>query len=113
MQTKMIMEDLIKAHGWNMNEQNYLEIKGSTYLLSVVPEYTFFVRGENGMIYRSLCPEGVMLNCAIMSPVTTPYGIEYNPVMYINILSEEEFYDFMITLVQTAIEEKPNLEKAV
>jgi hypothetical protein len=48
-----------------------------------------------------------------MSPVTTPYGIEYNPVMYVNILSEEEFYDFMITLVQTAIEEKPNLEKAV
>jgi hypothetical protein len=111
----MIMEDLIKAHGWEMQEQNYLEIKDSKYLLSVIPEYSYFVRDEKGMMHRSKEPQYLVLNCAIMSPNTLDNGdTEYRPVMYINITSEEEFYDFMIEINKTVSEEqKPNLEKAI
>jgi hypothetical protein len=50
-----------------------------------------------------------------MSPITLDNGdTEYKPVMYINITSEEEFYDFMIEINKTVSEEeKPNLEKAI
>jgi hypothetical protein len=47
-----------------------------------------------------------------MSPNTLSGGVmEYRPVMYINITSEEEFYDFMIEISNTVNEEQiPNLE---
>lgn len=112
----MIMEDLIKAHGWEMNEQNLLEIKGSKYLLSVIPEYGYFTRDENNKIIRSKTPQYLTLNCAIMSPITMDDGdIAYRPVMYTNIATEEEFYDFMIELNKTVNEEEqlPNLNQAV
>lgn len=109
------MEDLIKAHGWEMQEQNILGIKDSRYKLSVIPEYGYFTRDENDRIIRSKTPQYLVLNCAILSPITLDDGdVEYKPVMYINITSEEEFYDFMIEITKTAVEEeKPNLEKAV
>ena len=110
------MEDLIKAHGWDMQEQNLLEIKGSKYLLSVIPEYSYFARDEHNKIIRSKTPQYLVLNCAIMSPITMDNGdIEYKPVMYINIASEEEFYDFMIELNKTVSEESKlsNLNQAV
>lgn len=109
------MEDLIKAHGWEMQEQNILGIKDSTYKVSVIPEYGYFTRDENDRIIRSKTPQYLVLNCAILSPITLDNGdVEYKPVMYINITSEEEFYDFMIEITKTAVEEeKPNLEKAV
>ena len=109
------MEDLIKAHGWEMGEQNILGIKDSRYKLSVIPEYGYFTRDENDRIIRSKTPQYLVLNCAILSPITSDDGdVEYKPVMYINITSEEEFYDFMIEITKTAVEEeKPNLEKAV
>jgi hypothetical protein len=115
MQIGKKMEDLIKAHGWEMKEQNFLQIKDSKYQLSVIPEYSYFVRDEKGMIHRSKEPQYLVLNCAIMSPITLDNGdTEYKPVMYVNITSEEEFYDFMIEINKTVSEEeKPNLEKAI
>lgn len=110
------MEDLIKAHGWEMHTQNILEIKNSRYLLSVVPEYSFYARDEHGKIHRSLQPQNLILNCAIQSPITMDYGyVDYKAVMYITITSEEEFYDFMIEIGKTVIEENklPNLNNAV
>ena len=110
------MEDLINAHGWEMNEQNLLEIKGSKYLLSVIPEYGYFTRDNNNKIIRSTTPQYLILNCAIMSAITMDDGdIAYRPVMYINIATEEEFYDFMIELTKTVHEESklPDLNNAV
>lgn len=110
------MEDLIKAHGWEINEQNLLEIKDSKYLLSVIPEYSYFCRNKEGHIYRSKTPQYLVLNCAILSPITLDSGdLTYKAVMYLNIASEEEFYDFMIELGKTVHEEKqlPNLNQAV
>jgi hypothetical protein len=106
------MEDLIKAHGWEMQEQNFLNIKDSKYMLSIIPEYSYFMRDETGIIHRSKEPQYLVLNCAIMSPNTLSGGdMEYRPVMYINITSEEEFYDFMIEISNTVNEEQiPNLE---
>lgn len=110
------MEDLIKAHGWEMHTQNILEIKNSRYLLSVIPEYSFYARDEHGMIHRSLEPQNLVLNCAILSPITMYNGdVEYKAVMYITLTSEEEFYDFMIEIGKTVIEERrlPDLNNAV
>jgi hypothetical protein len=109
------MEDLIKAHGWDMQEQNLLEIKGSKYLLSVIPEYSYFTRDEHNKIIRSKTPQYLVLNCAILSPITMDDEIAHRPVMYINITSEEEFYDFMIELTKTVHEESklPDLNNAV
>ena len=107
------MEDLIKAHGWEMLQQNLLEIKGSKYLLSVVPEYSFYKRDEDGMIHRSKEPQSLVLNCAIMSPITEGDEKEYRAVMYINIVSEEEFYDFMIEMKKEVNLEGTNLEASL
>lgn len=106
----MIMEDLIKAHGWEMQEQNLLEIKGSRYLLSVIPEYSYFTRDENNMVIRSNVAQYLILNCAILSPITFDNGeVGHKPLMYVNINSEEEFYDFMIELTKTVHEEVSQL----
>lgn len=107
------MEDLIKAHGWDMLQQNLLEIKGSKYLLSVIPEYSYYTRDEHGIIHRSKEPQSLVLNCAILSPITEGDETEYNAVMYLNISSEEEFYDFMIEMQKEVNFEKPNLENAL
>lgn len=107
------MEDLIKAHGWDMLQQNLLEIKGSKYLLSVVPEYSFYRRDEDGMIHRSKEPQSLVLNCAIMSPITEGDEKEYRAVMYVNITSEEEFYDFMIEMQKEVNLEATNLEASL
>lgn len=109
------MEDLIKAHGWEINEQNLLEIKGSSYLLSVIPEYGYFTRDENNKIIRSKTAQYLILNCAILSPITIDDEIVHRPVMYMNIATEEEFYDFMIELTKTVHEESklPDLNNAV
>lgn len=110
------MEDLIKAHGWEMLQQNFLEIKGSKYLLSVVPEYSYFARDANNKIIRSETPQYLVLNCAMMSPITMNNGeIEHKAVMYLNITSEEEFYDFMIEVTKTAHEESklPDLNNVI
>lgn len=109
------MEDLIKAHGWEMHTQNFLEIKESNYLLSIIPEYSFYARDSQGRIYRSLQPQDLVLNCAIVSLITHDDMIEYKPIMYLTITSEEEFYDFMIELNKTVHEENqlPNLNAAV
>lgn len=109
------MEDLIKAHGWEINEQNLLEIKGSRYLLSVIPEYGYFTRDLHNKIIRSQTPQYLILNCAILSPITMDGEVAHRPVMYINIATEEEFYDFMIELTKTVHEESklPDLNNAV
>ena len=103
------MEDLIKAHGWEMSQQSILEIPKTNNLLSVIPEYSYYYRDEDGKIRRGHVPQSIVLNCAIMSPTLQPDGdTVYSPVMYLNINSEEEFYDFMIEASKNI-----NLEQAI
>ena len=80
--------NIIEAHGWTLNEQNFLDIIGTEYYMSVIPEHTYWTRDEFGKIVRSKTPTGLTLNIAICRNERTE--------MFININSEEEFYDFMI-----------------
>lgn len=90
------MEDLIKAHGWVMEEQNFLKIKGSDLQLSIIPEYTYWTRDSNNMITRSNVPQGIKLNICIQKGYDSPEGMWYRSEMFIELSTEEEFYDFMI-----------------
>lgn len=82
------LTNIIEAHGWVMSEQNFLDIKDTDYTLSVIPEYTYWTRNQYDMIVRSKTPTGLTLNMAICR--------NGDPEMFMNINSEEEFYDFMI-----------------
>jgi hypothetical protein len=48
-----------------------------------------------------------------MSPITEGDEKEYRPVMYLNIASEEEFYDFMIEIKKEVNLEGTNLEASL
>lgn len=91
------MEDLIKANDWKMETQNFLEIKNSDLQLSIIPEYIYWMRDENGLIYKSKHAVGVKLNICIQKGYKQDDGsIWYKNEMFIELGSEEEFYDFMI-----------------
>ncbi len=91
------MEDLIKAHGWEIEEQNFLKINGTDLQLSIIPEYIYWMRDENGLICRSKHAVGVKLNICIQKGYKQDDGsVWYKSEMFIELGSEEEFYDFMI-----------------
>jgi hypothetical protein len=94
----MIMEALINAYNWQMDKQNFLPITGTGLTLSVCPEYTYWIRDENGMLSRSRIAQGIKLNCAIQSKRVINDNTEYCNETYIEFGSEEEFYDYMIGL---------------
>ena len=103
------MEALIRAYGWEVNQQNVLGIPNTENVLSIILEYSYYYRDENGRIRRSHTPTGYVLNCAIMTPTQQPDGsVVFSPAMYLNINSEEEFYDFMIEASKSI-----NLEKSI
>lgn len=90
------MEDLIKAHGWEMEEQNFLKINGTDLQLSIIPEYIYWMRDADNLICRSKTPQGIKLNCCVQKGYNSPEGMWYRSEMFIELGSEEEFYDFMI-----------------
>lgn len=94
------MDDLMNAYGWEIDKQSFLRIPGTIYLLSVIPEYTYWFRNEHGMIARAKTPQGIKLNCLIQKPYESPEGTWYKTEMMLDITSEDEFYDFMIGMKQ-------------
>ena len=82
------MEALIEAYNWEMDKQSILPILNTDYELSVIPEYSYYYRDKNNMIFRSKIPQNIVLNSAIV--------LNGEPQMYFTFSSEEEFYDFMI-----------------
>jgi hypothetical protein len=92
------MNDLMKAYNWQMDVRAFLPIPGTKYELSVIPEYIYWYRDERGLISRSRTPQGIKFNCVVMSLEDTPDGKQWIPAMHVDIVSEEEFYDFMISI---------------
>jgi hypothetical protein len=94
------MEELMEIYGWKLNEVSLLDIKGTDLILSVYPEYTYWKRDSNGFLSRSKQPTALKLNCALKVPYTAPGTDEviYDNKLYIEFTSEEEFYDFMISI---------------
>lgn len=84
------LDNLISLHGWEINQQSFLDITGTDYTVSVIPEYTFYARDKHGKIYRSLTPEGITLNICVYNRVSG------GSKLFVNIDSEEEFIDFMV-----------------
>lgn len=90
------MEDIMNAHNWEINKQSFLEIPGTEYLLSVIPEYTYFTRDENNRLVRSKIAQGIKFNCCVVKVYNTEYGRIYHNEMLLDITTEDEFYDFML-----------------
>lgn len=105
------MENLIRIHGWIMNKQNFLELKYGSYLLNIIPEYSYYAIDSQGRFYRSQEPQMIVLRIAIMSKSSDLYA-SVRP-LYFTICSEDEFIDFMIGLTSEIAVETPNLEKAI
>jgi hypothetical protein len=90
--------DIMSAHSMEVGVQTILDIPGTIYLLSVVPEYSYKYRSADGRIHVSREPQSMWLNCAVMEPSTEDDGIAYSPVYYREFNCEEDFYDFMIAM---------------
>ena len=90
----MIMDNdlgnLIELHGWEINQQSFLDIKGTDYTVSVIPEYTFYTRDEYNKICYSVIPQGLTLNICVYNRISG------GSKLYVHIDSEEEFIDFMV-----------------
>lgn len=59
------MENLINLYSWTINKQNFLEIKDTDFVLSIVPENNHYYRDEKGYIHQSRKPIGLKLNCRV------------------------------------------------
>lgn len=90
------MIDIIAAHNWEVNQQGFLEIEGTPYILSVVPEFSYFTRDEKGHIMRSRTPVGYKLNCAVQGPRTVNGHVTIDNLIFVEFTEEEDFYQFMI-----------------
>jgi hypothetical protein len=86
------LENIMNLHGWEIERQSYLDIKGTDYTLSVIPEYSFYDRDKNGRIFRSSVPQYVTLNTCVYNRKTG------KSITFFNINSEDEFLDFMSEL---------------
>lgn len=84
------MENLINLYSWMMNEQNFLEIEGTEYTLSIVPEYVYRYRNAEGHIVPSKVPVGTKLNCALI--------LREEFVDYIEFTEERDFFSYLSTL---------------
>jgi hypothetical protein len=107
------MIDIIAAHNWKVGEQNFLEIKGTEYTLSVVPEFTYFSRDEEGKVIRSRTPIGYKLNCAVQGPVTFMGHTSIKNLFFEEFYSEEDFYAFMINFVNESNKYINSMEQAI
>lgn len=99
----------MKAYEWQIDVQAFLPIPGTKYELSIVPEYTYWYRDERNMITRSKVPQGIKLNCCVMVQYDGPFGKWWKPEMQMDITSEDEFYDFMISMKKDDV----NLENSL
>lgn len=84
------MENLITLYSWIMNAQNFLEIEGTEYTLSIVPEYTYRYRNAEGHIVPSKVPTGTKLNCALI--------LHGEFVDYVEFTEEGDFFSYLSTL---------------
>jgi hypothetical protein len=73
-----------------MNAQNFLEIEGTEYTLSIVPEYTYRYRNAEGHIFTSKVPTGTKLNCALI--------LHGEFVDYVEFTEEGDFFMYLSTL---------------
>lgn len=94
------VQDIMTAHSMEVGGHYYLQVPGTIYQLSVVPEYGYYYRDENQHMHRSKTPMSVHLNCAVMEPTLTERGILWKPIMYREFNCEEDFYDFMVSMKQ-------------
>jgi hypothetical protein len=102
------MDDLIKAHGWVMNEQNFLRLKDSDYQLSIIPTFTYWSRDKNDMLFRSKTPTGMYLNIALFRVCINAEtkNVSQSMCMITDVDSEEDFYDFMISIQKQVAHEQ-------
>lgn len=96
------MIDVIAAHGWELEVQSFLDIEGTPYTLSVVPEFTYFTRDEEGHIVRSRTPVGYKLNCAVQGPRTVNGHVTIDNLIFVEFNEESDFYQFMIDFKREA-----------
>ena len=96
------MIDIIAAHGWELEVQSFLDIEGTPYTLSVVPEFTYFTRNEEGHVVRSRTPVGFKLNCAVQGPKTVNGHTVIDNLILVEFTEESEFYNFMIDFKKDA-----------
>lgn len=96
------MIDVIAAHGWEIGTQNFLDIEGTPYTLSVVAEFSYFTRDENGHIMRSRTPVGYKLNCAVQGPRTVNGHVTIDNLIFVEFNEESDFYQFMIDFKREA-----------
>lgn len=90
------MIDVIAAHGWELEVQSFLDIEGTPYTLSVVPEFTYFTRNEEGHIVRSRTPVGYKLNCAVQGEKKVNNHVIVDNLIFVEFHEEKDFYEFMI-----------------
>ena len=90
------MIDVIAAHGWEVDQQNFLKIEGTPYTLSIVPEFTYFSRDEKGHIIRSRTPVGYKLNCAVQGPKLVNNIFTNENLIFVEFTDETDFYHFMM-----------------
>ena len=90
------MIDVIAAHNWEVDQQGFLEIEGTPYTLSVVPEFTYFTRNEEGHIVRSRTPVGYKLNCAVQGEKKVNNHVIVDNLIFVEFHEEKDFYEFMI-----------------
>ena len=90
------MIDIIAAHNWEVDQQGFLEIEGTPYTLSVVPEFTYFTRNEEGHIVRSRTPVGYKLNCAVQGEKKVNNHVIVDNLIFVEFHEEKDFYEFMI-----------------
>ena len=90
------MIDVIAAHGWELEVQSFLDIEGTPYTLSVVPEFTYFTRNEEGHIVRSRTPVGFKLNCAVQGEKKVNNHVIVDNLIFVEFHEEKDFYEFMI-----------------
>jgi len=82
------MDNLIKLHDWEMEEQNFLQIPNTNKYLSIVPEYIFKYRDQDNKIVTSRTPVGTKLNCALQ------VGDDF--VDFVEFYEESDFFDYLI-----------------
>ena len=90
------MIDVIAAHGWELEVQSFLDIEGTPYTLSVVPEFTYFTRNEEGHSVRSRTPVGYKLNCAVQGEKKVNNHVIVDNLIFVEFHEEKDFYEFMI-----------------
>lgn len=103
------MEYLMEVHGWEFGKGSFsLPIPYSGLVLSIYPEHTFNALDKaTGKIVQYNSPQGQRLHCAVQ--------LDKINIRYINIHTEEEFYELMISYqyYKDAVDEYKEMQKTL